>query len=125
MGARVIRGNALLRGPVSRAIASLVVGLAGEQAVIDVDDLGVGDPAWDLARPAGFWAAGLIPDPDWESFQAGYRDARGPALPPGDPWPVLEPFARAAVVHAAATGAARHEDDGTQDALLAACERMG
>ena len=93
--------------------------------LIDVDDLGVGDPAWDLARPAGFWAAGLIPDPDWESFQAGYRDARGPALPPGDPWPVLEPFARAAVVHAAATGAARHEDDGTQDALLAACERMG
>ena len=30
--------------------------------LIDVDDLGVGDPAWDLARPAGFWAAGLIPD---------------------------------------------------------------
>lgn len=30
--------------------------------LIDIDDLGVGDPAWDLARPAGLWAAGLLPD---------------------------------------------------------------
>jgi len=93
--------------------------------LIDVDDLGVGDPAWDLARPAGFWAAGLIPDRDWDGFQAGYREARGPALPPGDPWPVLEPFARAAVIHAAASGACHDRDDATQQALLAACERMG
>ena len=93
--------------------------------LIDVDDLGVGDPAWDLARPAGFWAAGLIPDRDWDGFQDGYREARGPALPPGDPWPVLEPFARAAVIHAAASGACHDRDDATQQALLAACERMG
>jgi predicted trehalose synthase len=33
------------------------LGRRGEHWVlIDVDDLGVGDPAWDLARPAGFWA---------------------------------------------------------------------
>ena len=50
--------------------------------LIDVDDLGVGDPAWDLARPAGFWAAGLIPDDDWATFLDAYRDAGGPALPP-------------------------------------------
>jgi hypothetical protein len=84
--------------------------------LIDVDDLGVGDPAWDLARPAGFWAAGLIPDDDWAAFLDAYRDADGPAVPPGDPWPVLEPFARAAVIQAAA----HHPDD----ELMAACERM-
>ncbi|MGZ8813200.1 MAG: phosphotransferase family protein [Mycobacterium sp.] len=85
--------------------------------LIDVDDLGVGDPAWDLARPAGFWAAGLIPDDDWTAFVDAYRDADGPALPGGDPWTVLEPFARAAVVQAAA----HHRDD---ELLLAACARM-
>lgn len=85
--------------------------------MIDVDDVGVGDPVWDLARPAGFWAAGLIPDGDWALFVDAYRDADGPALPAGDPWPVLEPFARAAVVQAAA----HHLDD---ELLVAACLRM-
>jgi hypothetical protein len=85
--------------------------------LIDVDDLGAGDPAWDLARPAGFWAAGLIPDDDWAAFVEAYRDADGPALPAGDPWPILEPFAMAAVVQAAA-----HEPD--DELLLAACARM-
>jgi hypothetical protein len=84
--------------------------------LIDVDDLGVGDPAADLARPAGFWAAGLLPDADWHRFVDGYREEHGPALPPGDPWPVLEPFARAAVV-----GAAANRPD---ELLLAACARM-
>lgn len=92
--------------------------------LIDVDDLGVGDPAWDLARPAGFWAAGLIPDEDWTTFIESYRDAGGPAVAAGDPWPVLEPVARAAVVHAAAAGVAHGDDDETQSALLAACQRM-
>ena len=85
--------------------------------LIDVDDLGGGDPAWDLARPAGFWAAGLIPDEDWAAFIDAYRDADGPALPAGDPWQVLEPFAMAAVVQAAA-----HQPD--DEMLLAACVRM-
>jgi aminoglycoside phosphotransferase (APT) family kinase protein len=85
--------------------------------LIDVDDLGAGDPAWDLARPAGFWAAGLIPDDDWCIFVDSYREASGPALPMGDPWPALEPFARAAVVQAAAN----HPGD---ELLLAACARM-
>ena len=92
--------------------------------LIDVDDLGVGDPAWDLARPAGFWAAGLIPDVDWTTFVDAYRDADGPAVPPGDPWPVLDPFARAAVVQAATAGVAHGDDDETQAALLMACARM-
>ncbi|MCV7283573.1 phosphotransferase [Mycolicibacterium flavescens] len=89
----------------------------GRWLLIDVDDLGVGDPAWDLGRPAGFWAAGLIPDDDWHRFLDAYRGADGPAVGDGDPWPVLEPFARAAVVQAAA----HHPDD---ELLLAACARM-
>lgn len=84
--------------------------------LIDIDDLGAGDPAWDLARPAGFWAAGLIPDDDWAAFVEAYRNAGGPAMTTGDPWPVLDPFARAAVVQAAAN----HPDE----LLLAACARM-
>lgn len=85
--------------------------------LLDLDDLGVGDPRWDLARPAGFWAAGLIPDDDWHAFADAYRHADGPALPAGDPWPGLDPFARAAVI----TAAANHPDD---DVLIAACARM-
>ncbi|MET0996063.1 MAG: phosphotransferase [Mycobacterium sp.] len=87
--------------------------------LIDVDDLGLGDPAWDLARPAGFWAAGLIPDADWTTCLVPYRAAGGAALPPApaDPWPVLEPFARAAVVQAAAGNPG-------DELLLAACARM-
>lgn len=92
--------------------------VSGPWLLLDVDDLGVGDPAWDLARPAGFWAAGLIPDDDWTRFLDAYRQAGGAALPSGDPWPVLEPFARAAVVQAAAN----HPDD---EMLIAACARMG
>ena len=90
---------------------------SGPWVLIDVDDLGIGDPAWDLARPAGFWAAGLIPDDDWTTFLDAYRDAGGPAVPAGDPWPVLDPFARAAVIQAAA----HHPDD---ELMRAACERM-
>lgn len=96
----------------------------GPWQLIDVDDLGLGDPAWDLARPAGLWAAGLIPHTDFHEFLDGYRSAGGPALPPrGDEWDVLEPVARAAVVHAAAVGA-RYPADESQEELLAACERM-
>ena len=95
--------------------------LGHEWLLIDVDDLGVGDPAWDLDRPAGFWAAGLIPDTAWASFLDAYRDADGPAVPAsGDPWPVLEPFARAAVIQAAARGG----DDEASELLLEACARM-
>jgi aminoglycoside phosphotransferase (APT) family kinase protein len=88
--------------------------------LIDVDDLGVGDPAWDLARPAGFWAAGHIPDEDWAAFLVAYRQGGGAALADAsaDPWPVLEPFARAAVIAAAV----HHPDD---ELLADACARMG
>lgn len=89
----------------------------GRWVLIDLDDLGAGDARWDLARPAGFWAAGMVPDADWHAFLDGYRHAGGPALPDGDPWPALDPFARAAVIAAAAN----HPDD---ELLVAACARM-
>jgi hypothetical protein len=94
--------------------------------LIDVDDLGTGDPAWDLARPAGFWAAGLMPDTDWATFLDAYRAAGGVAVPPPptDPWPTLDSFARAAVVQAAAWGTITNADDDAQAALVAACGLM-
>ena len=95
--------------------------------LLDIDDLGVGDPAWDLARPAGFWAAGILPDADWQAFLGGYREAAGPALPPApaDPWPALDAVARVAVVQAAAMGVVTSAEDlQAQEALVAACSRM-
>ena len=95
--------------------------------LIDVDDLGLGDPAWDLGRPAGFWAAGLLTDPEWTAFLTAYREVRGPAVPPdGDPWPRLELPARAAVVLAACRALTAPEDPEPEvtRALLDACARM-
>lgn len=96
--------------------------------LIDVDDVGVGDPSWDLARPAGFWACGLLDDDAWHTFLDAYRDAGGPAVPAsGDPWPHLDLPARCAVF-VAAVRAARPTDDAdsrrTAETLLAACRRM-
>ena len=98
----------------------------GPWQLLDVDDLGAGDPGWDLGRPAGFWAAGLIPDADWQAFLDAYREAGGVAVPPApaDPWPVLEPFARAAVVQAAAAGALHGAHDDAQELLVEACARI-
>jgi aminoglycoside phosphotransferase (APT) family kinase protein len=81
----------------------------GPWVLIDVDDLGLGDPVWDLARPAAFAAAGLLPDEDLRRFLVAYSDAGGPAVPvaPLDPWPALDPVARASVVQAAAAGVRR------------------
>lgn len=96
--------------------------------LIDLDDLGIGDPAWDLARPAGFWAAGLLADESWELLLGAYRDAGGPGVPAtGDPWPALDLPARCAVF-VAAVRELRLEDQGhasdTAAALVAACRRM-
>lgn len=100
--------------------------------LLDVDDLGRGTAADDLARPAGFWAAGLMPDRDWDAFLAAYRGAGGPGVPPsGDPWPALELPARAAVLTAtcralaaAPAGVAGAHSDPTVRALVEACARM-
>lgn len=95
--------------------------------LLDIDDLGVGHPAWDLGRPAGFWAAGLLEDSVWTSFLDAYRAAGGPALPSTDPWPVLDLPARAAVIVAAARQLARGANPNRDEevaALVTACSRM-
>ncbi|CAO5153320.1 Aminoglycoside phosphotransferase domain-containing protein [Frankia sp. AiPs1] len=77
--------------------------------IIDVDDLGFGDPAWDLARPAAWFACGLLPVDRWARFLDAYRAGGGPAVPAeGDPWPALDLPARALTIEYAATAVAAH-----------------
>lgn len=102
----------------------------GPWVLIDVDDLGVGDPTWDLARPAAWYACGLLPTDEWLRFLTAYRDAGGPAVPAeGDPWPALDVAARALTVQTAALAiaksvAAERPLDEVQQAVVAACDRM-
>ncbi|MFE3858655.1 phosphotransferase family protein [Streptomyces griseorubiginosus] len=103
----------------------------GPWRLIDVDDLGVGEPAWDLARPAAWYACGLLSPEDWGLFLAAYRAAGGPAVPPdGDPWPALDVPARALTVQTAARAVAKAINagrplDDVERAVVEACERMG
>ena len=93
--------------------------------LLDVDDFGVGDPAWDLSRVAGFQAAGLLPDDAWDAFITAYREAAGPAIPAdGDPWPRLRATAQASLVIAAAQQVRSGPDPAAATALLDACARL-
>jgi hypothetical protein len=96
--------------------------------LIDVEEVGRGDPAWDLARPAAWYAAGLMPEPAWHSFLDAYFAVGSGAFPAHDLWVVLEAPARALVVQTAARGVGRREPgaplDGFDLALLGACERI-
>ncbi|MGW0823981.1 phosphotransferase family protein [Streptomyces sp. NPDC002845] len=98
--------------------------------LIDVDDLGVGVPAWDLARPAVWYACGLLPPDEWTRFLTAYQQAAGPAIPAaGDPWPALDVPARALTVQTAAQAitksvAANRPLDEVEQAVVDACDRM-
>jgi len=98
--------------------------------LVDVDDLGLGDPAWDLARPAAWYGAGLLSGEVWLRFLRAYQAAGGSAIPPGDdPWEVLDLPARALLVQSAAaavTEAARSERalDEVEQALVDGCGRV-
>ncbi|MFF3331943.1 phosphotransferase [Streptomyces sp. NPDC002888] len=102
----------------------------GPWRLIDVDDLGVGVPAWDLARPAAWYACGLLPPDEWTRFLTAYREAHGPAVPAdGDPWPALDVPARALTVQTAARALTKAiaQDrplDEVEQALVDACSRM-
>ncbi|WP_369256780.1 phosphotransferase [Streptomyces sp. R35] len=104
---------------------------SGPWLLIDVDDLGVGTPAWDLARPAAWYACGLLPPEEWLRFLTAYQRAGGPAVPAhGDPWPALDVAARALTVQTAALAiaksvAAGQPLDEVQQAVIDACDRMG
>ncbi|AKJ14325.1 aminoglycoside phosphotransferase [Streptomyces incarnatus] len=102
----------------------------GPWRLIDVDDLGTGVPAWDLARPAAWYACGLLPPDEWTRFLGAYRRAGGPAVPAaGDPWPALDVPARALTVQTAARAvtkalAAGRPLDEVEQAAVDACARM-
>ncbi|MGP3999685.1 phosphotransferase [Streptomyces sp. 8N706] len=102
----------------------------GPWLLIDVDDLGLGDPAWDLARPAAWYAAGLLAPDVWQRFLTAYRAYGGRAVrPDGDPWPELDIPARALTVQSAAlalvrAAAERRAPDEVEEALTDACARI-
>ncbi|MFE3451913.1 phosphotransferase [Nonomuraea sp. NPDC059194] len=97
--------------------------------LIDVDDLGIGDPAWDLARPAAWFAAGLLDPQIWGRFLNAYLASGGPALDPQDPWARLDIPARAVTVQiaAVAVGHAHRENrelDEVEQSLIQSCGRI-
>ncbi|MDQ0797443.1 aminoglycoside phosphotransferase family protein [Streptomyces sp. B1I3] len=102
----------------------------GPWLLIDVDDAGLGDPAWDLARPAAWYAAGLLPPEVWLRFLDAYRAEGGPAVrPEGDPWPELDVPARALTVQTAAlalakSAAERRSPDEVEQLMIDACARI-
>ncbi|WP_251051620.1 phosphotransferase [Streptomyces sp. ISL-86] len=103
----------------------------GAWRLIDVDDLGIGTPAWDLARPAAWYAAGILDTGTWLRFLDAYRAAGGPAAgPPGsDPWPELDLAARALTVQTAALALAkaateRRRLDDVERLMMDACTRI-
>lgn len=102
-------------------------GQAGEWQLIDVDDLGAGDPAWDLARPACWYAAGLLPARHWQSLLDAYQHTAG--TPGADPWPRLDAPARALTTQTAALALAKAAHGGrrlddAEEALVGACARI-
>ncbi|WP_405890947.1 aminoglycoside phosphotransferase family protein [Streptomyces sp. NBC_00133] len=102
----------------------------GPWLLIDVDDLGLGDPAWDLARPAAWYAAGLLPAQIWQRFLGAYTAAQGPAVPAdSDPWPQLDVPARALTVQTAALALAKaaaeqRDPDEVDQAMIESCARI-
>ncbi|MEV7280110.1 aminoglycoside phosphotransferase family protein [Streptomyces sp. NPDC093111] len=109
---------------------------APDWRLIDVDDLGVGDPAWDLARPAAWFAAGLLPPEVWSRFLGAYEAAGGPATGGGgagerggDPWARLDVPARALTVQTAALALAKSTAEGrpldeVEDVMIDTCARI-
>ncbi|AEN08884.1 MULTISPECIES: aminoglycoside phosphotransferase family protein [unclassified Streptomyces] len=102
----------------------------GPWLLIDVDDAGLGDPAWDLARPAAWYAAGLLAPEVWLRFLDAYRAEDGPAVrPDGDPWPELDVPARALTVQTAALAVAKslaqdRSPDEVEQLMIDACARI-
>ncbi|HEU5029238.1 MAG TPA: aminoglycoside phosphotransferase family protein [Spirillospora sp.] len=102
----------------------------GRWRLIDIEDLGRGDPAWDLARPAALYLSGVLHPDDWERFLAAYVEADGAAVPDGgDPWATLDLPARSLAIQIAATCviSAREDErplDGPEQAVVDACGRI-
>lgn len=107
-----------------------LVRIRGEWILIDVDDLGIGDPAWDLARPAAWFAAGLLEPEVWHRFLTAYRMAGGHAAgADGDPWERLDLPAQAMTVQLTAAAVAKAEREGrpldeVEQILVDTCQRI-
>ncbi|MFE5946802.1 aminoglycoside phosphotransferase family protein [Streptomyces sp. NPDC056480] len=96
--------------------------------LIDMDDAGVGDPAWDLARPAAWFAAGILPPEIWSRFLGAYQESGGPAVGP-DPWVQLDVPARALTVQTAALAVAKSTAEGrpldeVEEVMIDTCARI-
>ncbi|MFF2776805.1 phosphotransferase [Streptomyces sp. NPDC058052] len=109
-------------------LGQLVRDFRGDWRLIDVDDAGLGDPAWDLARPAAWFAAGLLPAEVWTRFLGAYEAAGGPACG-ADPWARLDRPARALTVQTAALALAkstaeRRELDEVEGVMIDTCARI-
>ncbi|MFF7814778.1 phosphotransferase family protein [Streptomyces sp. NPDC007945] len=109
-------------------LGQLVRDLRGDWRLIDVDDAGLGDPAWDLARPAAWFAAGLLPAEVWARFLGAYEAAGGPATAP-DPWARLDLPARALTVQTAALALAKSTAEGrgldeVEGVMIGTCARI-
>ena len=102
----------------------------GRWRLIDIEDMGEGDPAWDLARPAALYSAGVLHPDEWERFLGAYKAAGGPAVPAhDDPWATLDIPARSLAIQIAATcviSAGRDDRalDGPEQAMIDACVRI-
>ncbi|MFC5181450.1 phosphotransferase family protein [Actinomadura harenae] len=103
----------------------------GAWRFIDVEDVGRGDPVWDLARLAALYATGILAPDAWGRFLHAYRDAGGVAVPPdeGSEWTVLDMPSRALVVQIAATSLRLVAEQGRdlapeETGLVGACVRI-
>ncbi|TYC12608.1 aminoglycoside phosphotransferase family protein [Actinomadura syzygii] len=111
-------------------LGQMVCAQDGQWRLIDIEDLGRGDPAWDLARPAALYSAGVLSPDEWGRFLGAYTEAGGPAVPAGaDPWTTLDIPARTLAIQIAATcvKTAGREDrplDGAEQAMVDACGRI-
>ncbi|MEU8121391.1 phosphotransferase [Spirillospora sp. NPDC049024] len=122
------RGRRLIHG--DWHLGQMVRAPGGRWRLIDIEDLGMGDPAWDLARPAALYSGGVLSPHEWELFLGAYREAGGPAVPAqGNPWAALDVPARSLAIQIAATcviSAGREERalDGAEQAMVDACVRI-
>jgi len=71
---------------------------------IDIDDVGIGNRMFDLAKPAAYFLAGLLPNHMWKEFSEGYQNSCNMSQENRDTfWSELELPARAAVIQSAIT----------------------
>ncbi|WP_433150880.1 phosphotransferase family protein [Actinomadura nitritigenes] len=126
--ARPARAECLIHG--DWHLGQMVRARDGRWRLIDIEDLGRGDPAWDLARPAALYLSGVLHPDDWARFLDAYVEAGGPAVPDaGAPWTHLDMPARSLAIQIAATCviSAREDErplDGPEQAMVDACGRI-